>query len=128
MAIENLNNRENNVVLFLNAVEAVLGTSPAQGAAIASLTDSTTGTTDGTLSAPAGSAITDSTGGTADGTLADVSVSFNQGILNNNFADVAAKINANVTDIATLNDNVAELNEKLDAVLAALRAHGLIAT
>jgi hypothetical protein len=128
MAIENLNNRENNVVLFLNAVEAVLGTSPAQGAAITSLTDSTTGTTDGTLSAPTGTAITDSTTGTADGTLADVSIAFDQGILNNNFADVAAKINANVTDISTLNDNVAELNEKLDAVLAALRTHGLIAT
>ena len=37
--------------------------------------------------------ITDSTGGTADGTLADVGASFNQATLNNNFADLAAKVN-----------------------------------
>jgi hypothetical protein len=41
-------------------------------------------------------AVTDSTGGTADGTIADVGAAFNQAALNNNFADVAAKINANV--------------------------------
>lgn len=38
--------------------------------------------------------LTDSTGGTADGTLADVTGSFSQSVLNNNFAEVAAKINA----------------------------------
>jgi hypothetical protein len=87
MSIENLNNYKNNVVEFLNEVEAVLGTSPAQGAAIASLTDSTTGT--------------------ADETLADVGATFSQATLNNNFAD---------------------LNAKIDLILAALRTHGLIAT
>jgi sulfite reductase alpha subunit-like flavoprotein len=39
-------------------------------------------------------ALTDSSTGTADGTIADVGASFNQATLNNNFADVAAKINA----------------------------------
>lgn len=39
-------------------------------------------------------AITDGTGGTADGTLADVTGSFDQAVLNNNFADIAEKINA----------------------------------
>lgn len=38
-------------------------------------------------------ALTDSTGGTADATLADVTATFSQTILNNNFADLAAKVN-----------------------------------
>ncbi|HEU4708752.1 MAG TPA: hypothetical protein VFS17_05515 [Methylophilaceae bacterium] len=38
--------------------------------------------------------LTDSSGGTADGTIADVGGSFNQATLNNNFADLAAKVNA----------------------------------
>lgn len=37
--------------------------------------------------------LTDSTTGTADGTLADVGASFSQATLNNNFADLAAKVN-----------------------------------
>lgn len=37
-------------------------------------------------------ALTDSTGGTADGTVADVGATFSQATLNNNFADVAARI------------------------------------
>ena len=44
MAIQNLNNRENDVVIFLNEVEAVLGTAPAQGAAIADLGQDITAT------------------------------------------------------------------------------------
>lgn len=59
----------------------------AQGSAIASLTDSTGGSTDGTLAAISGS------GADSD--------------INNNFA---------------------ELNSKVDAILSALRTHGLIAT
>lgn len=39
-------------------------------------------------------ALTDSSTGTADGTIADVGAAFNQATLNNNFADVTAKINA----------------------------------
>lgn len=38
--------------------------------------------------------LTDSTTGTADGTLADVGGTFSQATLNNNFADLAAKMNA----------------------------------
>lgn len=37
--------------------------------------------------------LTDSTTGTADGTLADVGAAFSQATLNNNFADLAAKVN-----------------------------------
>jgi hypothetical protein len=38
-------------------------------------------------------ALTDNTTGTADGTVADVGAAFNQGTLNNNFADLIDKIN-----------------------------------
>lgn len=38
-------------------------------------------------------ALTDSTTGTADGTVADVGASFSQSTLNNNFADLTAKVN-----------------------------------
>lgn len=41
----------------------------------------------------AGAELTDSTGGTADGTLADVGGAFSQVTLNNNFAELAAKMN-----------------------------------
>jgi len=37
--------------------------------------------------------LTDSSTGTADGTVADVGASFSQATLNNNFADLAAKVN-----------------------------------
>jgi len=37
--------------------------------------------------------LTDSTTGTADNTVADVTASFSQSILNNNFADLVAKVN-----------------------------------
>ena len=72
MAIQNLNNRENDVVLFLNAVEDVLGTAPAQGSAIADLGQ-------------------------------DISATY-----------VEAEVQA--------------ISDKVDLILAALRAHGLIAT
>lgn len=62
----------------------------AQGSAIASLTNSTGGSSDGTMSA---------VGNTS---------SSNEG--------------------PTINDNFTELNDKVDAILAALRTHGLIAT
>lgn len=38
--------------------------------------------------------LTDSTTGTADDTVADVGASFNQATLNNNFADLTAKVNS----------------------------------
>ncbi len=49
--------------------------------------------------------LTDGTTGTANDALTDVGAAFNQATLNNNFADVAAKINA---------------------ILAALRANGIV--
>jgi hypothetical protein len=39
-------------------------------------------------------ALTDSTGGSVDGTLADGTGTYSQSIFNNNFADVASRINA----------------------------------
>lgn len=50
--------------------------------------------------------LTDSTTGTADNTVADVGATFSQATLNNNFADLIAKING---------------------VLAALRGAGIVA-
>lgn len=43
--------------------------------------------------------LTDSTTGTANDTLTDVGVAFAQATLNNNFADLAAKVNAILTAI-----------------------------
>lgn len=51
--------------------------------------------------------ITDNTTGTADGTLEDATATYSQTIVNNNFAEVAAKI---------------------EAILDALRAQGIIAS
>lgn len=50
------------------------------------------------LAAATATSLTDSTTGTADGTLANVTASFDQTILNNNFADLAAKYNALLAD------------------------------
>lgn len=47
----------------------------------------------GSTPATAITALTDSTGGTANNTVQDVGASFSQSTLNNNFADLAAKIN-----------------------------------
>lgn len=47
-------------------------------------------------------ALTDSTTGTADGTVADVGASFNQATLNNNFADIIRLVNQLRADLVTL--------------------------
>lgn len=88
------------------AVVASIGTAAA-GAGDAALTGTEAdihGSTAAPLTAGAGTftgvlndavtALTDSTTGTADNTLADVGGSFSQATLNNNFADLAAKVNA----------------------------------
>ena len=54
-------------------------------------------------------AITDSTGGTANDTLEDVTITPTQTLINNNFADVAAKINALTTKVNSLQDIVEKL-------------------
>lgn len=46
--------------------------------------------------------LTDSTGGTANTTLVDVGIVFNQAAINDNFADVAAQINALIVDITNV--------------------------
>lgn len=51
--------------------------------------------------------LTDNSGGTADDTIADVEATYTEATLANNFADLAAKVNA---------------------ILAALRGAGIIAT
>ncbi len=70
--VENFDNDDNKGVDFLNAVEDVLGAAPAQGSAIVSFTDNTTGT-----------------GGD---TLADATATFSQSITNNNIASLSDKI------------------------------------
>lgn len=47
--------------------------------------------------------ITDSTGGTTDGTLAAAGAVYDQAVINNNFADVAAKLNAILTALRNAN-------------------------
>lgn len=49
------------------------------------------------LKAATVAALTDSTTGTADGTVSDVGTAFSQAILNDNFAEVTVKINAILT-------------------------------
>lgn len=94
----------------LDALESGLagleGLSPAIGAAI--LGNGTSWETVAQQSAIA--SLTNSTGGTADNTLATI-------------GDTTA-----VDQGPALNDNLTELNDKLDAILAALRARGTIAT
>lgn len=47
-------------------------------------------------------ALTDSTGGSVDGTLVDVGVAFSQANVNNNFADLASKVNSIRTALRSL--------------------------
>ncbi len=68
----------------------------------------------------------DQSGGTANvdhqlGAVGDTSTADQSGVLNNNFATIGAEYNA-------LKDDVEANNSKLDAVLAALRSLGFIAT
>jgi hypothetical protein len=86
----NADNEGDNLIGFINQVKDVLGDAPVQGSAIASMTDSSGGTADGTLEA------------------------------------VPSDTLANAATAA--NNNFAEVNDKVDLILAALRTHGLIAT
>ena len=65
-------------------------------------------------------ALTNSSTGTADGTIADGTGSYSQSITNINNSNFATEINALVTDVADLRVQVNDL-------LAKLRTHGLIA-
>lgn len=64
---------------------------------------------DRTIVATNAVAVTDSTTGTANDTLVDVGAAFSQATLNDNFADVAAKINALTTKVNALQDLVEKL-------------------
>lgn len=86
----NADNEGDNLITFVNQVKDVLGDVPAQGSAIASMTDSS--------------------GGSADGTI--------EAVPSDTLANAAT----------ASNNNFAEVNAKIDLILAALRAHGLIAT
>lgn len=101
----NLDNEQANLLNFLNSVKDVLGDAPAQGSAIASLTDNTAGT--------------------ADGTLDDVSTAVTG--VNGIGSNAASKADVD-TRLVAIDENFAELNTKVDAILAALRSIGLIAT
>jgi hypothetical protein len=67
------------------------------------------------LGALTATGLTDSTTGTADSTLADVTASHDQALLNNNFADLAAKYNAALADITAMRTLVVELRAVLVA-------------
>lgn len=105
---------------FPNGIRApLLDSSGAAEAAIASITDSTAGTANG--STVDTTALTDNSGGTADGTLAVVGATYDQATVANNFADCAAKINA-------LRDDMATMAAKVNAILTALRDTQVIDT
>jgi predicted RecA/RadA family phage recombinase len=97
-------------------------------AAIADLTDSSGGATaDGTIGAvTAPTALTHSVG-TADNTVDDVTGSFSQTVLNNNFKELTTAQAANRLAIIALTDAVKELSTKVNAILADLRAAGIVA-
>lgn len=96
----------------------VVGT---QGTAIVSITDSTGVSHNDTIVADG---LTDSSGGSTDGTIAavtDQSETTDNSVINDNFAEVAAAI-------ALLESNDSDLAAKIEEILVALRTHGLIAT
>ena len=83
--------------------------------AIAALTDSTSGTAGATLATVT---LTDNTGGTPGTSVEDVTASPTQALINNNFATVAALLDA-------ANDNIASLAAKVNALSAMLTTLGL---
>lgn len=132
--------------------------------AIGKLTDSTGGTTNGILVAVTVSTnpisvslsdvdVTDNSGGTADGTIEAVSGSGADTAINNNFAEIAAKLaiintefgdleteingdinnnfDAITTALSDVNDNIAEINTKIALIIDRLgittSGHGLTA-
>lgn len=100
-----------------------------QASAITSLTDSSTGTATNTIAAATNTdALTDSTTGTPGNTLVDAGGSYTQANLNNNFASIAAELATQRSLNTVLVNAIASLAAKDNAVLAALRGAGIIAT
>lgn len=102
----------------ITAVEGVVG---AQESAIISITDSTGVTHDDTIE---DASLTDSSGGVADGTVSavgDTSAADESATINDNFAEV-------LSSIQKLENNDSDLSAKIEEILVALRNHGLIAT
>lgn len=104
-----------------------------QQAAIASLTDNT-GASPGNNIDGIGvlTDLTDSTGATgldaSVDAVGDTSTSDQSSTINKNFAEIVAAIEALQAAVSTLRDNDSSTADKSNAILAALRAHGLIAT
>lgn len=103
------------------------GTASATLAAIttpSSLTDNGGGSPGTTLAAiTVPTALTNSTGGTADNTVAAVGATNGSdvsGTINNNFADLLAKVNANISAIGVLSNTVSSLAAQLNTATAAL--------
>jgi predicted RecA/RadA family phage recombinase len=119
----------------LNGGSAPENTEGAQ-AAVADLTDSTgdSGTHDDTLAdgVTVGVALTDNTAGTADTTLqalADgTTYATDVAAIRNNFADLAGRSNTLRTDLLVHNQNISDLGQKVNEILATLRTAGIIAT
>jgi hypothetical protein len=85
-------------IQFADAKVAWFGQTPASRPAAYTQTYNTATRTHAN---PTATALT-AASGTADGTVADVGASFNQTTLNNNFQDVATRINQIITDLANL--------------------------
>ena len=96
--------------------------------AIVSFTDSTGGTGSDTLAGYTITALTDSSTGTPTTTLNNVTATFSQTILNDNFATIATALNALATALNGDND-VSSISDKIEELLLRLRptsGHGLI--
>lgn len=100
-----------------------------QASAITSLTDNSTGTATNTIAAATNTdALTDSTTGTPANELVDAGGSYTQANINNNFASIAAELTTQRALNTVLINAIASLAAKDNAVLAALRGVGLIAS
>ena len=94
----------NNVAKILDACSSISIVAGASQAAIGAYTSAT---------------LTDSTGGTPGATISNVTGSFSQSVLNNNFSSIAAQVNALIVDIGTVKTLV-------NAIRTALVTEGII--
>lgn len=118
---------------YVKLSEGVPSSSEGPQTAIPSLTDNSGGATAddtiGVVTAP--TALTDSSGGTADGTISAVGATNSGDVsatINNNFKELTTAQGQNRTAIVALTDAIKELSTKQNAVLAALRTSGIIAS
>lgn len=90
-------------------------------AAIATLTDSSGGTASAIIAAATNSTALTHAFGTADGTLDDVTATFSQTIMNNNFKELTTQLALQRSLNIVLINAVASLTAKVNATLNAVK-------